>query len=886
MTEPVAGVEPLLELFARCVVRVEVDGTFRGTGFYVAPGEVLTCAHVVHGGTTITIGDGWLAEPLTALLHPDDPRARRFYPQPDAVLLHVPDAPAGHPCVPLTDQQPATTDPLQLSAWVRSDHAPGAVARSGAALRLETTFDQDGWTLYQLREGQVIKGFSGGPVLNRRTGQVCALIDATRAERSDLGGFGVPIGAIATLDPELLARNAAFHAGDPGWAGALIAQRVAEDERAEKGALLPLLPPILDLPSGRDVAASDLLRPRYAVVPFVARGDLLDHAMRWREADTALDVLVLTGAGGFGKTRTAAEVCRAAEQSGWTAGLLDGDDDTTPLLTWRGRLLVAVDYAETRPEPVTDLLRRLLRRRSGPPVRVVLIVRQGGGRQSLIDLFATGDAADDVRLLLQRAELVGLGRGQRELDRRRLFATAATALAARLDVDATAPATAPDLYAEHFERPLIVLAAALLRVPDPQLRVAEMSPEQLLAEILDRHEAAYWERSDQRRSLGLLPAARRTVVALTAMCGLAGGPDDEQLIQLVPSLRETSPERAARIRQWLTDLYGPTGTLEPDLLAEVLIARVITDTPALVGAVLDGMPDPQLTRALVVLSRVAARSEPGRVAIRDALDDRLPALVGRAARADLADTATALTLAVGAAGPVTGAVHAQYDLPLSTPALGQLGIEIGRVAIDGLRTARERDPDQVQRALATALDLQATTWLTIGRPAEGLTPIEEAVAIRRRLARPTLTRSLADLAASLNNQANLLGRAGRPADGLTRIDEAVTLYRRLAQADPTRFLPDLAAALSNQANRLAEPGGRRRAGRHRRSRQPPPPPRPGRPHPLPARPRRVAEQPVQPARRGRAAQLTRWPRSTKPSPSDAASPRPTPPASSPTSPKR
>jgi hypothetical protein len=228
-----SGVDPLLELFAQCVVRVDVDGSFAGSGFYIAPGEVLTCAHVVHGGKAITVGEGWAANPTTQLLPPGDAQAK-FYPQPDAVLLHVADAATGHPCVRLADQRPATDDQLQLRAWVKNENAPGAVARSGASLRMETTFEQDGWTLFKLREGQVIKGFSGGPVLNRRTGDVCALIDSSRGVRFDLGGFGVPVAAVATLDPGLLKRNIAFHTIDRRWTDAVKAQRVAEDDRADK----------------------------------------------------------------------------------------------------------------------------------------------------------------------------------------------------------------------------------------------------------------------------------------------------------------------------------------------------------------------------------------------------------------------------------------------------------------------------------------------------------------------------------------------------------------------------------------------------------------------------------------------------------------------------
>ena len=75
--------DPLLELMASCVVQVERDGRFEGTGFFVAPGEVLTCAHVVHGGKLITVvlpdGTSCPAQQITSWLASEDPRAA-FYP--------------------------------------------------------------------------------------------------------------------------------------------------------------------------------------------------------------------------------------------------------------------------------------------------------------------------------------------------------------------------------------------------------------------------------------------------------------------------------------------------------------------------------------------------------------------------------------------------------------------------------------------------------------------------------------------------------------------------------------------------------------------------------------------------------------------------------------
>ena len=779
--------EPLLELLARCVVRVDVGGGFSGTGFFVAPGEVLTCAHVVHGGRPITVFDAdgrdYPAEPMTGLLAADDPQAQ-FYPQPDAALLRVAGAPDDQPCVRLEAADPAIgTDVLQLVGFTRGENAPDAIARSGATLHLETLFEPDGCTLYKLREGQVIGGFSGSPLLNLRTGGVCAIVDSSRSLTSALGGFGVPIAAVAGIDAGLLTRNTAFHQiDDPHrWARAVEEQAQLAAERAGDRDLLPPLAPVLDLDWDPDnVAPSELLRPKHAVVPFVPRGHLLEQVMRWRESDERLQVLVLTGAGGFGKTRTAVEICRAAEDAGWTAGPVDADTDwvdgLTELLRWPGRTVLAIDYAETRPDLVKGLLTRLLRRRAGPPCRVVLVVRQVGDRQSLIDLFATGDSRAELARLLRRAELVGLGRGERELDRRELFTTAGDAFAERLG--GAGPKTVPGLSAEHFERPLFVLAAALLAVTSPDLDVAALSADELLGEILDRHEAEYWRRADERHHLGLQPEDRRTAVALAALCGLSSDQDDERLIRLVWHLRDASAERVGNVVEWLRALYGPHGSLEPDLLAEVLVARAISKSPGLVGTVLDAASDGQLTRTLLVLSRVTGRSEPVYVAVRDALDERLTQLALRAAEGHT-DLVTALRLAIAEAHPVTGAVNAQHRIPVRGAAIRLLAVEIGELAVNGLRTTAESNPETHRPPLAAALKGLATTLTDTGRPAEGLPPIEEAVTIYRDLAAADPTRFLPDLAGSLRRWAGLLAEGGE-------VEAAAELFdRALAEHAPS-----------------------------------------------------------------------------------------------------
>jgi hypothetical protein len=284
----------------QCVIPVYGDGEFSGTGFLVAPGEVLTCAHVVHGVSEITVqwhGVGFSASVVQALpaLEAGDPAAR-FYPLPDVALLRLADPPPDHACVRLDPTEPVTgsqPDVLRLDAFTVGEHASGAVVHSSATLEYEGPFQEGSWRLLKLKGGQVIGGYSGGPLFHHRTGGVCGLVDSSREEHSDLGGFGVPVSAFLDQLDGLRERNEAHHGEDRRWAHALEAERRQAAVRAGDWDRLPLLEPLVKLDWAPEDPPSDLLRPRYGVVPFVGREHLLDQLMLWRETDDQLRVVVL-----------------------------------------------------------------------------------------------------------------------------------------------------------------------------------------------------------------------------------------------------------------------------------------------------------------------------------------------------------------------------------------------------------------------------------------------------------------------------------------------------------------------------------------------------------------------------------------------------------------
>jgi hypothetical protein len=238
----------------------------------------------------------------------------------------------------------------------------------------------------------VLPGLSGSPLLDLRTQTVAAIAESTRGTGTALGGFAVPTDALAAAFPAIAGANQEFHAHDRRWRDAAAAEQTLAAERKGLRGRLPLRQPVVELEAGGEVSPATALRPRHAVVGYVGREQILGDLADWCERAGSdgkpahLALWFVTGAGGFGKTRLAVEACREAEARGWTAGLLPpnaGENHVRDLADWPGRLLVALDYAETRPALVGRLVEELAARSPRPPARILLLVRRQASRADL-----------------------------------------------------------------------------------------------------------------------------------------------------------------------------------------------------------------------------------------------------------------------------------------------------------------------------------------------------------------------------------------------------------------------------------------------------------------------------------------------------------------------
>lgn len=201
----------------KCTVRVVVEkpeGETWGTGFFIARGWVLTCAHVV------VAGDGRAADCIRIISEDGSTadvtiESEHLYAgdYPDLALLRLdlgryPEY-QDHPVVTL---HPAVKPHDEVYTY---GYGETKTRRPGASMTAEV----EGWAqsggsalvagkLVQLKQGQVVAGLSGAPLLNLKTGGVCGVVKATRDNYTDLGGWAIPATVVLELYGKVLGKGA------------------------------------------------------------------------------------------------------------------------------------------------------------------------------------------------------------------------------------------------------------------------------------------------------------------------------------------------------------------------------------------------------------------------------------------------------------------------------------------------------------------------------------------------------------------------------------------------------------------------------------------------------------------------------------------------------
>lgn len=190
------------------------SAAFLGSGFFVAPGWVLTCAHVVgKGAGTVTddkagsplaviADDGQqfeaevaclLEEPVPGVPGPRVNRAgtrRNLHPLPDIAVVRVPEA-TDPDCGWLSDRSDLSSPDIGVYGWAWNEGTgPLYLPFAGSA-----TGGRNGRPLV-LNGAAVSAGCSGGPVVDHQRGEVIGL---SKGRLKSGGGLAVPVTELRAL---------------------------------------------------------------------------------------------------------------------------------------------------------------------------------------------------------------------------------------------------------------------------------------------------------------------------------------------------------------------------------------------------------------------------------------------------------------------------------------------------------------------------------------------------------------------------------------------------------------------------------------------------------------------------------------------------------------
>ncbi|OYD85494.1 tetratricopeptide repeat protein [Azospirillum brasilense] len=535
----------------------------------------------------------------------------------------------------------------------------------------------------------------------------------------------------------------------------------------------PDLPWLTDLDA--DTRDFDLLRWHARLTPLLGRDDEMEATFAWATGPGAVKARFVTGAGGIGKSRFAAEVGEKLREQGWTAGFVDLRKEAVVPVSQAGLLLI-IDYPEENRSEVRRFLEELgrLRPGSGQRIRVLLLSRRGE------EVWGDDVAQADASHLFSRVEVPPLRPVQSVADAFTLFCGAVERLATLRGVEGASieSATFEQWFSgsDLHRLPLFLTAAAVQTVDDPDVAALSLSGREVIDALVKRE--------------------RRRAVKEGADAGL---PDDA-----LPRLYALAAIRDGLDTATLRRLADPTLCLGVGK-AEDLIDR-LASTGRLVGGTLP-KPQPDIMTAAFLIQELARRPQDAPEWLWAAMGGDEAGSLDRAAR-----LAHDVEVVLGIhkhrlTAWLTTMLDGRPDrcVPLDNWASDETrGFTMPAVAGKVMMTLSSVSKDDAEKARCLA---NGSNYLSeAGDRAGALKAIQEAVKHHRELAEADPERFLPYLAGSLNNLSNSLSVAGDGLGALRAIQEAVEHYRKLAEAAPAHFLPDLAMSLNNLANSLSAAG--------------------------------------------------------------------------------
>jgi hypothetical protein len=558
-----------------------------------------------------------------------------------------------------------------------------------------------------------------------------------------------------------------------------------------------------------------LLLASTAITELVGREQLWQDCLQWCNDSSLLpfSVRCITGSGGSGKTRFALELVHHLRSlEGWDARFVrfekSGAFDLWAKTGGKNHVLLVFDYAADNAGAIAASLRALADNPPANPtrsLRILLLARTANWESGWLTQFKPKNTLEAAQPLSdyfapqEPIQLAGLTVRDRITVFEQAYHKAAEVLGlptAKLD-----PAAFANRHAkETLQDPLALIMAAVvgLRSGVPN------------ALSLTRLELAY-EAAELLVEQRLRQAfAENSAVALhlAAYATLSGGIAEKDVLAVQQAESEANnlgrtvnpSEFMERLSSWLPAKSGSgCGVIEPDIVGEAFVLGKCTprlrNPQATILRAIESR-DTKVVQFLIRATQDFCLAEAG--SRREPLD-WLEMLITRGYGGDFE-----LLQEIDAALPESSVVLRPQSLRIKEKLLELVREFVEKQGVAGLSM-------ELVNALARQLASVSIAQSEVGQREEALQTAQEAVRLRRELARDNRDAFLPDLASSLNNLANLQSEMGQREEALQTAQEALALRRELAQRNRDAFLPNLAGSLNNLAIRQSEMGQREEA---------------------------------------------------------------------------
>lgn len=580
---------------------------------------------------------------------------------------------------------------------------------------------------------------------------------------------------------------------------------------------------------------------------FVGRHQEIESLLKWLESPVRVSIKLITGDGGTGKSRLAAEFGRLIRQERWTSGFANLSKDVAYPIGEAGALLI-VDYPEEKLGAVRLLLEDLRGLETERKIRVLLLSRKPASEwDGLFNETRSINLIDKSDLKL--GDLVG--------EPAYVAFTSAMERASELLNTVAMPLSTNAFnewqqLAPENRKPLFISAAAAYGALYPEDPLVTFSGRHIVSVLVER------EIGRLAREAHELKLPENTLSLLIVTASVLGSIDDPTalfLYGLMPQFHQISFDAwHERVMSSTVSGRGPIQTSWPDIVVAAFVAAtlgknqglavlwvralfLIQDTnltverlirfahdmnmtlgihethidhwlleavkrfPAISGNIFHSVdqrkqiPTPLLPAMREILSNfradvnekgveVARLTELATIDYQSGVAHRAVETIGKAV--DLAREYN-----VAEDNEESRGVLAECLIACSTimADVGELerGLADASEAVNLARELQGIEPERFNRLLAQALNAHSNRLIEVGSKEESIRTARSALEIRREQSRTGNARQRFELSQSLNNLANRLREEGEFEEAQSLIEEAVQIRKLLASEDPVRY---------------------------------------------------------------------------------------------------